>query len=126
MNLGKTSGWRARSKNLKNWKRALCRANCRRGQGNSRQNALRVRCARLSNQRQRANRRSRPAADLERRGGEDEFVDAVGGELLEIQAFDDVDAVFDQQVDVHGHSGGGNELEGDGVGAGGESAFTAD
>jgi len=85
-----------------------------------------VRCARLSNQGQRADRGAGAATDLERRGGENEFIDAVAGELLQVQAFDDVDAVLDEQVHVHGHGGGGNEFEGDGVRAGGESTFSTD
>ena len=45
-----------------------------------------------------------------------------GGQLVEVQALDDVDAALDQQVDVHGHGRVGDALEGDGVGAGGENA----
>ena len=87
---------------------------------------MRARCARLSNQGDRADRGAGAATDLERRGGENEFVDAIAGELLKVEALDDVDAALDEQMDVDGHGGGGHEFEGDGIGAGCERTFGAD
>ncbi len=51
---------------------------------------------------------------------------AVGSQLFQIQAFDDVDAAFDQQVDVDRHVGIGHLFEGDGIGTGGEDAAAAE
>src|SRR5262249_48937499 len=73
----------------------------------------------------RAHGRSGGAADLQRQRDEEELRHTRGGELVEIEALDDVDAALDQQVDVDGHGGVGDLLERDGVGARGEDAAIA-
>src|SRR5690606_7395637 len=69
-----------------------------------------------------------PGGAVEVEGAEDEgeFVHSRIAEGLEVEGFDDVDAFLDEEYAVGGEAGvacaGGEPLEGDGVGAGGDDA----
>src|SRR3954454_17730994 len=49
------------------------------------------------NERDRPDRRPRPAAELQRQADEPELAHAVGGQFLQVQRLDDVDARLDDQ-----------------------------
>jgi hypothetical protein len=68
-------------------------------------------------ERQGPNGSSSSAADVHRRGHEDEFVDTIAGQLFQIQNFDDVNSRLYQQVDVDRHVRVGGLFEDDGIGA---------
>src|SRR5579872_5639003 len=70
-----------------------------------------------SNQGDGADRRPGASANLQRRGYKQEFLRARCSEFFEVEALDDMDAAFDEQMYVDPHLRARREFEGRGVAA---------
>src|SRR5579871_834803 len=72
--------------------------------------------------RQRTDRRPSSAPNFERCRDKEKFINSIGRQLFQIQRFNNVDALFHQQMHMHRHAWRRHFLECNGVGPSGENA----